>query len=1124
MAIINGNNANNTLDGTAAGDEINGFGGNDILFGNSGLDILNGGNGNDRFDITNQAQIVAGEAYNGGLGQDTLFLNTASTINLSSTIINADVESLVALGAVFLTSAQLGNFTSVSSDSITLTNNGLVDLSGAAVFISLFNLNTAGNTLDLTGVANTSYTVNGLIGNDVIIGGDSSFGDHLNGGSGNDTISGGLGDDTLNGGSGQDTISGGGGDDRMEVVSQVALDSYSGGVGIDTFDIEIADIDLSTVIINADIERLESSGTVSLTAAQLGNFQQVQTGTIFLTTGGVVDLTGATVNTTRFDLAIAGNTFNLAGVATTAYFIVGSDGNDTVTGGDHSSGDTLRGGLGNDTLNGGSGGDVLVGGEGKDTMSGGAGNDRMVIETQDDLVALESYVGGGGIDALDLQTIGPVDISILTINADVEILDADESDGGVSLTAAQLGNFKTVDALGPLTLTTAGGVNLVGDTVLATVFNLNIAGNSLNLTGVATAEYTINGGNGVDVVKGGDHTSGDSLHGGGGNDTLEGNLGSDTLIGGAGDDTVNGCAGDDRMLISAQAEISATETYVGGAGFDTLELPTGAAINLASVVINADVERLLSNGAVSLTAAQLSNFRKVQTGGAITLTSGGSANLAGDEIFTGTFTLANVNTVFNLTGVANTAYTVTGGTGADVITGGDRFNGDVLNGGSGNDTLDGALGNDVLTGGAGDDTVSGGGGNDSMLIFSQAGISATETYSGGVGDDVLDLKTAAAINLSSVNINADVERLQSVGAVSLTAAQLSNFKNLATGAITLTNTGVANLAGDTVLTEVFNLNAGGNTLNLGGATGNFYTVNGGNGADIITGGDHGFGDHLLGGGGNDTITGGAGVDTITGGGGADTVNGGIGNDRFVITKQNEIAAGESYSGGVGIDTLDLEPAGAINLNGVTIGADVEILVSDQAVSLRHDQLDGFTTVSTGAITILSAGAIDLSDAFVTTQTFTLNAAGNALNLTGNTGADHIVLGGAAVDTIMGGDRADQLTGAGSNDVLTGGGLADLFRYTNTVVGIDTITDFSGVTAFGGGAGDTDRLAFVGQLAGTFDYIEGASFSAGGNSQARFAGANTLQVDTNGNGTVDITISLQSFTVATQLVNGDFLWS
>jgi Ca2+-binding RTX toxin-like protein len=376
-----------------------------------------------------------------------------------------------------------------------------------------------------------------------------------------------------------------------------------------------------------------------------------------------------------------------------------------------------------------------------------------------------------------------------------------------------------------------------------------------------------------------------------------------------------------------------------------------------------------------------------------------------------------------------------------------------------------------------------------------------------------------------LTINADVERLESGGAVSLTAAQLGNFIDVATGVITLTTTGVADLTGASVSTNTFILAAAGNTLNLGGVTTTTYTVNGGAGADIITGGDHVNGDALNGGGGNDTINGGAGNDTITGGAGGDIQNGGVGDDRFVVNAPTDIGAGETFNGGFGTDKLDIETASAVNLTNATIGADVETLESNGAVSLKAAQLGAFSRVQTaGAITLTSAGVADLSGATVTTGTFNLAATGNTLDLTGETSVGHIVNGGAAIDTILGGDLNDQLVGAGGNDQLTGGGGADQFRYTSTLSGVDTIHDFSGTTAFGGGAGDGDKLAFVGLLSGTFSYIQAAAFSATGNSEARFASANTLEVDTNGNGAADITVKLDNFTAAAQLVNGDFIWS
>lgn len=1290
MATITGTNASESLNGTVGDDTIIGLGGNDILFGDTGLDVMNGGNGNDRFDITAQAQIVAGETYNGGLGRDLLFLNTGSTIDLTSAIINADVEALQSFGAVLLSASQLDNFVSLSTGAITLTTNGVVDLAGAVVATNTFNLSAFGNTFGLAGVSNTAYTVNGGIGDDTITGGDHSNGDLLNGGEGADTINGGLGNDTLVGGGGLDTISGDGGDDRLVVTAQaelVAGESYSGGSGFDRLDLETGNpIDLSAVTINADIEYLEASGSVSLTATQLGNFQHVNTGFITLTTAGVADLTGGVISTNSFVLSGLGNTLNLTGVFTNTYTVTGGNGIDVITGGDHSNGDNLSGGGGNDTLNGGIGNDWLNGGDGKDVLNGGQGNDRMIIVSQAEIIAGEKYIGGTGTDKLDLETGSAIDISTLSINADVEHL---EANGFVSLKTTQLSNFKIIQT-GAITLTNAGNTSMAGDTVYTTVFNLHAGGNSISLAGVANTTYTVNGNIGADVINGGDYISGDGLNGGDGNDTINGLGGNDSIVGGAGADDVDGGLGDDRLYILAQTDLVAGDSFTGGAGFDYLDLETGAAINISGVTIAADIERLEANGAVTLKGSQLSNFRNIQTG-AITLTTGGAVDLSGDTVITSVFNLANANTNFTLAGAHQNVYTVIGGTGNDNITGGDYSpSGDFLNGGAGNDRLYGGLGNDTLLGGIGDDTFYGEAGDDRLLINAAAEVVATETYNGGVGYDVLDIETNQTVDLSITTINADVERLESGGAVSLTVAQASNFKSMATGVVTLTNAGIANLTGDDIGTNTFNLSAAGNTLNLtgvanttytvngnigddtiiggdhvfgdalnggdgadtingaggndiiiggagadisdggigddrfritlqtdivagesyiggtgfdildletaaamnitaltiaadverlesngvvslgalqlgsftnvgtgaitltgagiadltdasistsafnlhvagntlilAGVTSNVFTVTGNNGADIITGGDHINGDTLNGGGGLDTINGGAGNDWITGGTGRDTIDGGIGDDRFIITAQGDLAANESYVGGAGIDKLDLETAAAITLNTVIIGADVEILESGGEVTLRALQLDGFKTVQTGIITLSNSGVVDLTDAQVSTQTFNLAAAGNTLNLTGLVGAGYIINGGAAIDTILGGDLADQITGGGGNDLLTGGGGADSFRYADLVSGNDTLFDFSGLTAFGGGAGQGDKLAFIGLLDGTFDYIEDASFSALGDSQARFAGANTLQVDTDGNGTLDITLTVQGLTVATQLVNGDFLWS
>jgi Ca2+-binding RTX toxin-like protein len=76
---------------------------------------------------------------------------------------------------------------------------------------------------------------------------------------------------------------------------------------------------------------------------------------------------------------------------------------------------------------------------------------------------------------------------------------------------------------------------------------------------------------------------------------------------------------------------------------------------------------------------------------------------------------------FSANGVTLYAVNVTGGGGADSLTGSTLA--DTLSGGAGDDILDGGTGNDILLGGAGDDILDGGTGNDSI--------------EGGVGIDVL---------------------------------------------------------------------------------------------------------------------------------------------------------------------------------------------------------------------------------------------------------------------------------------------------------------------------------------------------------------------------------------------------
>ena len=241
--IINGGDstsAGDDLRGGGNGDTISGGAGNDRITGGTGADLLNGGTGDDTFVYAAAGDVVGGEFVAGGDGVDTVSIELgAGILDISAISIDPDVEALSSNGAAIkLKSAQLGGFQTITASAITLTNAGAADLSGADVInATTFTLSASGNTLDLSGVSNSTYTVIGGNGKDTITGGDNAAGDDLRGGANTDTINGGAGNDIISGGAGADTLDGGLGDDAFvyTVASDIVVgEVVNGGDGFDT--------------------------------------------------------------------------------------------------------------------------------------------------------------------------------------------------------------------------------------------------------------------------------------------------------------------------------------------------------------------------------------------------------------------------------------------------------------------------------------------------------------------------------------------------------------------------------------------------------------------------------------------------------------------------------------------------------------------------------------------------------------------------------------------------------------------------------------------------------------------------------------------------------------------------
>ena len=157
---------------------------------------------------------------------------------------------------------------------------------------------------------------------------------------------------------------------------------------------------------------------------------------------------------------------------------------------------------------------------------------------------------------------------------------------------------------------------------------------NLNLTINGEGLEVVVGGALADIIRG--NSSDNILRGLGGNDLLDGNSGDDHLDGGAGNDELDGGSGTDRIFESANTNFTLTNSQLlrsngevdqlssieradlrGGASSNTFTLTgwtgtgsihggDGVTPNVDTLVVAADVDFVLSNGAVQIGAQSIS--------------------------------------------------------------------------------------------------------------------------------------------------------------------------------------------------------------------------------------------------------------------------------------------------------------------------------------------------------------------------------------------------------------------------------------------------------------------------------------------------------------------------------------
>jgi Ca2+-binding RTX toxin-like protein len=515
---INGLAGNDILNGGAGVDTISGGAGDDTLTGGAGNDTLNGDAGNDTFLYT----IGDGaDTVNGGLGTDTLAITGTAVANTLNVVFDGTalitVEGGTVTGVETATADLLGGTDTLNYGTTT-----------AAVTVNL-GARTASGFASITNIEN---------------------------------------------------VTGGSGADRFIATVGDGNNTYTGGVGVDTYDL-------------------------SLTTA----------GATFVSVGA----TGLTA--TSADIG----TDTLATVEN----IIGSQGNDVLTGTNpvnvidgQAGDDTIHGGLGADVLNGGLGNDTFTYtmGDGSDTVDGGAGLDTLNItglagnDTLDVLfngTALTSVEGGPvtGVEAVRADLLGGTD----TLN-----YGATTAAVTVNLTSSNASGFATINGITNIENVTGGAG---ADT----------------LTGSALANI-IDGGAGNDALSGG--AGNDTLTGGTGDDRFIATIGdgNDTYTGGAGSDTYDlsltsaGAAVTTATATSTQtgADTLATiENIIGSQGNDTITFAAGANVldgQGGNDIINAGTGNDTLNGG-------LGNDTLNGEGNTDTLTGGG-----GDDTFVFTST------------------------------------------------------------------------------------------------------------------------------------------------------------------------------------------------------------------------------------------------------------------------------------------------------------------------------------------------------------------------------------------------------------------------------------------------------------------------------------------------------
>lgn len=420
--LLQGNQADNTLDAGAGNDTLVGAAGNDTLIGGAGADSMDGGDDSDQlWGGTGNDTMLGGSGSNGfwwGIGDGTDMVIQA-TGNTQDALLFYNVATSA------YTAEKSGNdlvFTTAKGDLLTVKD--WYSMSAAArlqnwVFEGTdFVWNDGKNaTVNLADACYTMAAVHKAVaydaGNNTLLG--SSGNDTLSGGAYSNQLWGGAGDDVLLGGSGSNAFWWGSGDGHETIITQQSTQHDTMmlyNLSIDGFSAAQKNMDLNLQTADGSTACLENWFAQNpVTRIQSWVF----TGnTAMVWNGGQA----ATVNLS--DACYAGAVHTIFVRDTGNETLIGSTASDTITAG--SGGSQIWSAAGNDSMAGGAGDDVFWWGQGdgQDTIAASSlsshdcikiynhsiadlittisGNDLMITIKNDvgDSLLVKNWAAGGG--------------------------------------------------------------------------------------------------------------------------------------------------------------------------------------------------------------------------------------------------------------------------------------------------------------------------------------------------------------------------------------------------------------------------------------------------------------------------------------------------------------------------------------------------------------------------------------------------------------------------------------------------------------------------------------------------------------------------------------------------------